>query len=485
MAPLPHGRRKGCRDLVGPSEPKRLAEQGGLAAARLALARWLATAAETQDGRLRSAAIHDAIAWFYAEDDNLAAALRFCAEAGHDDELVAIAGDCAWYWVIRDRNDDAQQWFVVTVPRAADRRSWQAIFIRAAGSMMESFSRGAAPRIDRASIDEIAAEAMRVDHDVVQVMPHIMRAFAAVADSENWMRDVEIPDPASLGLNDWGRAMVTVAQAAMAQNRGDFAVLGAASESAVELFSTTGDRWGMALAQQMRAEWLSLAGRFEEALAMSESSTEAMRAITSSWDLLQLQGLAVNLLVRLGRLDEARERAEQILRGARESDSARAVALACAVSSFLAVELEDVAWARALMVEMEESFAEWEDVPPQLAATAGMARGSVAALVGDVEAAERELRAAAASAVESNDFPIMASAAVAVGAFAARTGRLDEAETALEIATALRGAPDPRNPAEIRIRRALEDARAARPSSERAAIDRDAAASALTQILRR
>ena len=74
---------------------------------------------------------------------------------------------------------------------------------------------------------------------------------------------------------------------------------------------------------------------------------------------------------------------------------------------------------------------------------------------------------------------------MAIGAFAAKIGRLDEAATALEIATALRGAPDPRNPAEIRIRAALGTAKAARPEEERAALDRDAAASALTQILRR
>ena len=465
---------------------ERLAERGDLAAERLTQARWLADAAETQDARVRSAAIHEAIAWFDAEDDNLAAALRFCADAGHDDELIALAGDCAWYWVIRDRNDDARNWLLVAAPRLGERSTWQAIFLRTAGTMMEGFTRGAAPQIDRALVDRISAEAARVDHDVVRVLPHIVHAFADAMTSETWMRDVRVPDPASLDLNDWGRAIITVARAAMSQNRGDFADLGAASERAVALFAATGDRWGMALAQQMRAEWLSLAGRFEEALAMSDASTEAMRAITSSWDLLQMQGLAINLLVRLGRIDEARSRAEHVLRSARESDSARSVAIACAVASFLAVELEDEPWARALLAEMEESFAEWEDVPPQLAATAGMARGGVAALLGDLETAERELRAAAASAVESNDFPVMAAAAVAVGAFAARIGRLDDAETALEIATALRGAPDPRNPAEIRIRAALEDATAARPRrEERAAIDRDAAASALTQILRR
>ena len=61
---------------------------------------------------------------------------------------------------------------------------------------------------------------------------------------------------------------------------------------------------------------------------------------------------------------------------------------------------------------MDDRLAEWDDVPPQLRAMAGVARGGVAALQGDTEAAERELRAAADAAVASNDFPIMAAVAV-------------------------------------------------------------------------
>jgi predicted ATPase len=472
---------------------ERLAEHGGLAAARLAQARWMAVAAEHHDAALRSAAIHDAIAWFDAEDDNLAAALRFSADAGRADELTGITGACLWYWVIRDRNDDAQLWLTAAQPFAAG-ASWQALLVRAVGAMTEAFShpeRGRLPRSDEGELEAIAAAAEETGHDLVLLLPVVIRAFAEVAASENWMRDLRVPDPEGLRLTPWGRAMLTVMAAAMAQNRGDVARLGTASERAVELIEATGDRWGMALAQQMRAEWLALAGRFEEALAMSDASTQAMATITSSWDLLQQQGLAVNLLIRMGRVDEARARAGAMLAKARESDSARAVVLACSVAAFLAIEVDDVAWARSLLAELEDAIVEWEDVPPQMRAVVDMARGGVAALTGEDVAAEAALRRAAQAAVESNDFPVMASTAVALGAFAARAGRFDEAETALEVATALRGAPDPHNPAEIRVRSALAArsasirAKAARPGQGRTAFDRDAAASELTQILRR
>jgi hypothetical protein len=171
---------------------------------------------------------------------------------------------------------------------------------------------------------------------------------------------------------------------------------------------------------------------------------------------------------------------------ARESDSARAVALACAIGCFLAIEVDDVEQGRALVAELDENLADWEDVPPQLVAMAGMARGGVASLAGDVETAEHELRAAAEAAVESNDYPIMASAAVGVADLAARTARFDEARLALDLATVLRGAPDPHSPLEVRVRaRLAAHAETARPPGERAALDRDAAASELAQILRR
>jgi predicted ATPase/tetratricopeptide (TPR) repeat protein len=465
---------------------ERLAQSGRLTAERVAQARWLADASARHDARLRSAAIHDAIAWFDAEDDNLAAALRFCSEAPRPAELTGITAACLWYWLIRDRNDDAVHW--LGVPHVEDLGSWQGVLVAATKVMMTAFGTvngELPPAFDRAVLDRISAAAEHAEHDLVQLLPVVFGAFAEVTTSENWTRDLRVPDPEGLPVTPWGRALLTVMSAAMAQNRGDFAGLGSASERAVELVEETGDRWGMALAQQMRAEWLALDGRLEEALAMSDASTRAMATITSSWDLLQQQGLAVNLLMRLGRIEEANERADAMLARARSSDSARAVVLACAITSFLAIELEDLPRARGLIAELEEALAEWEDIPPQLRAMIGIARGGTAALAGDDAEAETLLRDAAEAAVESNDFPIMAGVAVALASFAARTGRLDEAETALEIATTLRGAPDPRNPAEIRVRAALAAGERATRPGERAALDRDAAASGLTQILRR
>jgi predicted ATPase len=471
---------------------ERLAEEGGLESVRAVQARVLADAVERRDAQLRTAGIGDAIAWFDAEDDNLAAVLRFCVDTGRDRELVQLTGACFWYWIIRDRNDDAMQWGTAAGPVADGVPGWQGVFVRAMFALTTSFAgidRGQVPEMDGVAMEAFAREAAAYDHDLVQLLPVLMRAFAEAMEGgdADWMIRLRIPDPDAAEVGAWGRSMLWIARAAMAHNLGDVAVLGASSERAVEAAERTGDRWSAALAQQMRAEWLSLDGRFEEALAMTDASSATMATITSARDLLQQQGLGVSLLQRLGRSAEARERAERMLEVAADG-GVRSIVLAGAIAVQLAIELGDLAWARAVTAQIDDRMAEWDDIPAQVVAITDVARGSTAALEGDAPRAEALLRSAAEAAVTSHDYPIMASVAVAIASFGAGAGRLEEARAALELATVLRGAPDPRNPSEARVR-AILDAATARPARleepEERAADRDAAAAALTQILRR
>ncbi|MGN6503351.1 MAG: hypothetical protein ACTHKX_10695, partial [Pseudolysinimonas sp.] len=83
------------------------------------------------------------------------------------------------------------------------------------------------------------------------------------------------------------------------------------------------------------------------------------------------------------------------------------------------------------------------------------------------------------------DHPIMASVALGVGALALERGDPEDARRALDLAVALRGAADPHDPAEAHLRRSLGVARSSAPPREGAELARDAAASALAQILRR
>jgi len=112
-------------------------------------------------------------------------------------------------------------------------------------------------------------------------------------------------------------------------------------------------------------------------------------------------------------------------------------------------------------------------------------RGGVATRRGDLDAAEHQLRIAAEQSISSLDHPIMAAVALAIGALALERGTLSDAATALDLAVALRGASDPYDATEARIRTALNDARPALEGTERASFDRETAAAALAQIFLR
>ncbi|HEY4225247.1 MAG TPA: ATPase, partial [Pseudolysinimonas sp.] len=480
---------------------EKLAESGRLEQRRLEQARWLGDASMAHDRLLRGPGIHDALAWFDAEDDNVVSALRFSADGAHGPEVVKIAGGNAWYWVIRDRNEDAAAWLGVAAPFALGGTTDEALMVRAVSSTVAVFG-GAAeefgdepgnpplngrrfPEFDRAELEAIRVASQGSDNELLQVFPIMVAALTDSMDRGLWPSAVEVPAELLEGLLPWSRAVLGVMRAAMAQNRGDSAELGMASAEALELFEQVGDVWGLAISKQMRAEWLSLDGQLDEALRVSDESTAAMAEITSSWDLQQQQGLAVNLLFKLGRVDEARARAQALLESAYESESPRALMLALCTSIFLAVRLGDRERATELLAELDVNGAELPNSQRQVLALDAMARAGVAQLQGEWDAAEQQLRVAAEAAVASGDNPVMSSVALGIAGLSVERGELDTAATALDLAVALRGAPDGYDPLERHVREALAvigpDGTGTRPSLEggRVPVDRESAAETL------
>jgi predicted ATPase len=480
---------------------EKLVESGLLERRRLEQAHWLGEASVVHDALLRGPGIHDALAWFDAEDDNIVSALRFAVEGEHGPEVVKLAAGNAWYWVIRDRNDDAQIWLAAAAPFAAGRTSEDALIVRAVAAAVASFGRADPPGrgeagppfdVDRAELDDIRRETEKSGNVLLRVFPVMVSAFIEAIEKGVWPVGVEVPEDAALDLPDWSRAVLGVMRAAMAQNRGDVVALGRASAEALERFESVGDLWGLSIAKQMRAEWLSLDGQLEEALRVSDESTTAMAQITSSWDLQQQQGLAVQLLHKLGRNDEARARSQALMEMARESESPRGLMLALYTAILLAVRLGEGERAAELLVELDANIVELPENQRQLVALDAMARAGVAQLQGELDDAERHLRVAAEAAVASGDQPVMSSVALGIGGLALERGELSTAATALDLAVALRGTADPHDALEQRIRAAVGGNGDARPAlgdeleeAERAAIGREQAAEGLIQILRR
>jgi predicted ATPase len=474
---------------------EKLVESGLLEQRRLEQARWLGEASTVQDALLRGPRIHDALAWFDAEDDNIVSALRFAVEAGHGHEVVTLAAGNAWYWVIRDRNEDAETWLRAASPFARNGTSDQDLIVRAVAVTIDAFGGGemddlrdALRSFDRAELEAIRQAAVGSSNELLQVFPVMVTAFVDAIDRGGWPMGVEVPEDAALDLPDWSRAVLGVMRAAMAQNRGDVAALGRASAEALERFEAVGDLWGLALSKQMYAEWLTLDGRLEEALRISDESTAAMSQITSTWDLQQQQGLAVQLMHKLGRDDEARARSLALIDQAREAESPRGLSLALFTAIFLAVRLGEADWATELLAELDATPLAISDNQRQMKALDSVSHAAVAQLHGDLDTAEHHLRAAADAAVASRDQPIMAVVALGIGDLLLQRGDLADAATALDLAVALRGTADPYDEVETRIRDAValnEGTRPALDETGRVPLDSEAAAESLIQILRR
>jgi predicted ATPase len=468
---------------------ERLSENGTLAEAREAQTRYMAARTAVVDRLLRGPRIIEAIEWFDAEDDNIASALRYVTSVPLPDVAVALAVSCAWYWLVRDRNDDARIWFTAVAPLASEAAGDEARILALVYPLAKGFAERAnefepgraAPEVGELlkPLEEIRIGAG--SHEFLQLLGPALSAFGAVIGQRDWMLRVRLPDGNKLNLDPWPTAVLHIGRSAMAHNRGEIQELGEASELALSLFTDLGDLWGLALAQQMRAEWLTLHGQLEEALELSDASTASMKMITSSLDLAQQQGLGIRLLVRLGRRDEARARVTAMLQDAEAGANFRTVVLAQLIAVSLDVSDGDLASAASRLTIIDDLIGLWHEMPGQLRAMVEATRASVARASGDLDLAESHLRIAAEHGIRSLDHPVIGGVAVAFGTLSLDRGDLQNAVRAINVASGLIGAYDATDPEVVAIADAAEKAGIERPGTR--VSDRPMAIESLKQLL--
>ena len=432
---------------------ERLAEAGTLAGAREVQLRHVRDRGIRFDRMLRGHGVHEAIAWFDSEEDNIAAALRYATGAKLASEAVDLLAACVWYWVIRDRGVDARTWLTAIAPLAADAEGVAAEALRLLAPVVAIMA-----GVDEMPEDpsELMAEVLGYmrsvpdvlvragGHEPLQLLFPVARAFATAFENDkgDWITKLRIPRGEDLGLDPWPIAVLNVSRAAIAQNRGDVVELEEASTLGVQQFENIGDLWGLSLAQQMAAEWLTLRGRLDEALDMSDKSTENIRLITSTWDLAQQQGLAITILLRLGRNSEAIKRVEDMVKDARESDNSRTLVLAYTTAVLTNVIVGDLPEAARHLELYDELLPAWHERSPQMTAIGQLARSEYYIAAGRFDEAEAALRIAASNSIESMDHPIMGQAALSIGHLALARGDIREALRALDLSTAIIGAHD-------------------------------------------
>lgn len=467
---------------------ERLAEQGATLEARMLQSAFERDRAREFDSLLRGPRIGEAITWFDAEEDNISAALRLAIAEGLADVAVDLVVSCAWYWTIRDRQEDARLWLTAVVPLAQNLTTDEAMLLRVLEPIITAFGD---PTTGEEAFDVIAQRLVEVmaplgspsagSHDLVQVLPPLMSAFATVMGEKDWMVKVALPLGEDLGLDPWPVALIHVMRAAMAQNRADIDELGVESATAYRMFTEIGDLWGLALSSQMRAEWLIVNGRLDEALEISEVATRNLRSITSSWDLAQQQGQATVALVRLGRIDEARVRAEAVLAEAMASGSARAQGQAQSTAAFVDLAAQDLDAVDRRLAIIGEMDSDWGGSPPQSLALLAVIRAGAEMLRGDLAAAETHLRDALTAALASHDLPVIGLVAVNAGSLALAAGDIPRALRAVDLSTSLIGAYDSTNPQVIAIERAAATAGIGRASAD--ALTRPKALEALQSLI--
>ena len=455
---------------------ERLSESGTLGDALAAQAEFMAARAREMDRDLRGPNIVEGLHWFDAEEDNLTSALRYATGAPRPDLAVVLVLSSAWYWTVRDRNEEAQVWFDLVAPLAWKAEGDEARVVALVGTAlstiaaqdgesMQHISEEMIAELEKFLADLQAVPIGRGSHDLIQLVIPFVTTFVSAMGPGEWMSSIRIPELEDLDLDPWPTAMVHLARAAMAQNRGVLTELGSESTESLILFGELGDLWGIALSEQMKAIWLSTLGQFEEALELSDSSTEHMRSITSSWDLTQQQGLAVQRLLRLGRTPEALERVEQMLSDAEAGGNGRTILQANMTAATVDVQLGDLASAGNRIAIIEQTRDSWPREPGQVTAMVEALKGSIARRRGDLDEAESHLRVAASAAVRSQDQPIIGMTAIAVGSYALARGNVALAVQAVDFSTAMIGAYDGTHPEVMAIDEAALKQGIGRPST--------------------
>lgn len=457
-----------------------LHRSGRLEIARELQATVMAQLALAQDRALRTATARPAIAWFDANEENLAAATRFCA--GRGELEVRLARAQLWIWQLRERFDVLTSVLNATAAPADALASEADVVVAAMAMLMRTMLDPTTAHLSAQSVARIADAARDHDSELAAILPVVLRGALRARQErrgdEPWSTYLRLDESELSDGPVWSRAFAAVMNAATAQNNGDIDTLGEASGRALDAFRRLGDAWGTALASQMQSEWLMLQGRLEESLRIADESTQALVGLTSVSDLLQQQALSVSLLLRLGRDTEARERVDEMLARAQADGSERAVAQAAATAAALELVRGDGAAAlreleRAGSLEQQQALAGF---PAQVAAWQESKRALALLLTGDAAAAADALRRAAPVAVRTGDQPIMSDVAVAFARWFLAADRLPDAAAALAEADRLRGRADLSDPIALPVRDAVSsegpDAAASDPAELTALVER-------------
>ncbi|SDW96864.1 Predicted ATPase [Saccharopolyspora shandongensis] len=427
-----------------------LAEQGTLTGVRDLTARYFAELVARYDPQLRGPEQRDALHVLRAEYDNVLAALRHLCDTGDADGAIGLAVNLTWYWQMLGRHPDAAYWLGEAVALPAERPSVE----RDIAEGMLLLNRTATQSVLHHDSIEERREDLRALTDRLLSYPELPGfggaltaiRLASLAETEASSAIVQrLVD----GPDVWLAGLARMFRAQSAENEGRLDQVRSDVTAALECFTRAGDRWGLATALPLRALLRQYDGDLDGALA---DLTEAKRLAREFGSLSLSDEIFIDLRwtdlhVRLGETARATEMIAATRERALRSSSPEMAILLDVREADLSVRSGDLDRARELIESAEAGLSgQLSFSGDHGQALVGAVRGALCLELGDGPGAEKALIRAYASAVDSNDMPIVATVAVTVAGLAALYGRDRDVAVLLGAAARLRGAHDRTDP---------------------------------------
>jgi tetratricopeptide (TPR) repeat protein len=295
-------------------------------------------------------------------------------------------------------------------------------------------------------------------HPVLRLMSPLATVFTASAEPEIY----RVVEPLFDDPDPWLRAVAKMVVSQVRQNFGESAeTADGEMREALALFREVGERWGIGFALSALGDNAATRGDFAQAVTWQREAIALLREVGVREDLPQLEVKTASQLWLGGQHDEARRMLKQAHESAHEVGMQLVTASVeyghatiCLAQGALDEAREHIEYALALVENGTFAI--------QFQAVASSVRGLIEGETGDLAAARIFHTDAIRIAIESKDFPVVASSLTGIADLWLRCGDPVRAARLLGGAEAIRGCVDRAVPQVDRIhaetRAALGDA---------------------------
>jgi predicted ATPase/DNA-binding SARP family transcriptional activator len=462
-----------------------LASKGGETEVRAAHAAFFEQLSLVASVKLRGAEQMEWAGQLSTERDNLYGAMSFLATQGKASRALDLSVNLAWYWTLTGSHAVASTWLGVclAVPGDVDPQ------LRAVAQVMYGLNSAilgwvgdpedhlSAGRLVLAGRDprtqsplevmmRVVASTFAADHLRIRAREAADEARArgesadqiALAESAQLagVEDVDaLIDLALETAEDWVAASLLLIRGNLAENRGDMGGAVVALTDALARFQALGERWGIGNVWEALARTSLNAGDLDGAMSAYSKVRSAMHDLGAEDDTAQNWCWSAMALVRKSVQDPSRsalllEEAREQLSNASYLFARTGSSLGPMVCAMAEAEIArasgDVDAALAICAKGLAGGAGSPWFPDQIRCLLLALEANLLLIDGPSRDPARAARCAADAlqrAIDSDDMPVFAAAAVAAAAVLAQRGELALAARALGAAEVARGAVDP------------------------------------------